>query len=108
MKVLETLKKIFARRTPKAKLEKTKEERTTMTYRVGIENCYGSLLATMNFDNDREMYDFLKETNEKYVKTKDLVYAKVIVQVYYPQTEMKFENCICQYFMSFEKNWKGE
>ena len=42
-----------------------------MIYKVGIENCYGNLLNTKTFTNDREMYDFLKQTNEKYVKTKD-------------------------------------
>lgn len=75
-----------------------------MIYKVGIENCYGNLLNTETFTNDREMYDFLKQTNEKYVKTKDLINAKIIVQVYYPETETIFENCVCQYIMTFEEN----
>lgn len=75
-----------------------------MIYKVGIENYCGNLLNTKTFINDREMYDFLKQTNEKYAKTKDLINAKIIVQVYYPETETIFENCVCQYFMNFEEN----
>lgn len=76
-----------------------------MTYKVGIENRYGNLLHTKMFSSDKEMYEYLKSVNEEFVKTKDLVNAKIIVQVYYPGTEDNFENCLCQYFMNFEENF---
>ena len=86
------------------KIKEFNERGVSLKYRLGTENCCGSLLCTKDFSSDKELWDYILDVNEKYVKTGDLKNPKFIIQVYKDEDEMVFTNCLSQFCITPAEN----
>lgn len=90
---------IISKRKLNELLEENKNN-SSMYYKLGIENYDGSLLNTMEFETDKELFDEIYKIINKYVKSGDLQNPRFIIQVYYKNECKSFDNCICQFFLT--------
>ena len=74
----------------------------TMLYKLGVENCYGHLLAVKEFNRSDDLWNYIVGLKEKYIKSGDLQTPTLYVQVYFLKNGFNFENCISQFKLTNE------